>query len=53
MLEVLQNEKLRERLIRNGMAYVARNNWEANKADYLHLVDSLCSASRNGSAKSA
>lgn len=53
MLEVLRDEKLRERLIRNGMEYVARNNWEANKADYLHLVDSLCSDSRNGSAKTA
>ena len=37
MLEVLRDEKLRERLIRNGMEYVARNNWEANKAELFNI----------------
>jgi glycosyltransferase involved in cell wall biosynthesis len=41
MLEVLQDDKLRARLTRNAAEYVGRNNWEANKGDYIRLVDSL------------
>jgi len=41
ILEVLTNESLRERLVRNALDYVARNNWGSRKQDYLDLVDRL------------
>jgi glycosyltransferase involved in cell wall biosynthesis len=41
MLAVLQDRGLREQLIRNGYAFVARNHWGVKKQEYLRLVDSL------------
>ncbi|MGO8927563.1 MAG: glycosyltransferase [Limisphaerales bacterium] len=41
MLEVLQDQKLRRRLVERGSEYAARNCWESRKPDYLHLVDGL------------
>ncbi len=48
IVEVLQNDDLRQRLITNASAYAARNSWEVRKQDYLQLVDSLCPAGING-----
>lgn len=42
ILEVLQNDRLREQLVANASAYAARNSWEVRSQDYLKLVDSLC-----------
>ena len=47
IIEVLQNDDLRSRMIANASAYAARNSWEVRKKDYLQLVDSLCPASDN------
>ena len=41
IIEVLRDESLRQRLIRNAFAYVARNNWGRKKQEYLDLVDGL------------
>ena len=48
IVEVLQNNELRQRLIANASTYAARNSWEVRKTDYLKLVDSLCPAGGNG-----
>jgi glycosyltransferase involved in cell wall biosynthesis len=48
MLDVLRNEESRRCMVARASEYAARNNWEARKGDYLKLVDSLCSAGRNG-----
>ena len=47
IIEVLQNDALRQRLVANASAYAARNSWEVRKTDYLKLVDSLCHDSVN------
>jgi glycosyltransferase involved in cell wall biosynthesis len=41
MHSVLTNRALRCDMIANALEYVANNNWELRKADYLRLVDSL------------
>jgi glycosyltransferase involved in cell wall biosynthesis len=41
VLEVLRDEKLRRRLVANGLVHAARNSWDSLKPDYLRLVDSL------------
>ena len=41
IIEVLTDESLRQRLVRNASEYVARNHWGSRKQDYLDLVDSL------------
>jgi glycosyltransferase involved in cell wall biosynthesis len=41
MLDVIENRELRETLVRNGLDYAARNNWDCARHDYLTLVDSL------------
>jgi glycosyltransferase involved in cell wall biosynthesis len=46
MLEILSNAELRKALVGRASDYAARNSWEVRKADYLQLVDSLCSVSR-------
>ena len=46
MLEVLRNRELRQCMVTRAFEYVARNSWQVRKADYLELVDSLCSAGR-------
>jgi glycosyltransferase involved in cell wall biosynthesis len=43
MFEVLSNEQLRREMAGRASEYAARNNWQYRKADYLKLVDSLCS----------
>jgi glycosyltransferase involved in cell wall biosynthesis len=48
IVEVLQNDNLRQRMIVNASEYAARNSWEVRKKDYLKLVDSLCSAGIKG-----
>ena len=47
IIEVLQNDGLRQRMIANASDYAARNSWEVRKTDYLKLVDSLCPANAN------
>ena len=41
MIEVLTDESLRQRLVRNAFAYVASNHWGRKKQEYLDLVDRL------------
>jgi len=41
MLQVMQDKALREALVTNGYQYVDRHSWNARRADYLQLVDSL------------
>jgi glycosyltransferase involved in cell wall biosynthesis len=41
MLELIHRKDLRDSLSAGGAQYVARNNWENRKQDYLNLVDSL------------
>lgn len=41
ILQVFRDSSLREKLIKNGLEYAARNGWESRKADYLGLVDSM------------
>ena len=48
IVEVLQNDSLRQRMIASASEYAARNSWEVRKKDYLGLVDSLCPANVNG-----
>jgi glycosyltransferase involved in cell wall biosynthesis len=48
IVEVLQNDELRRRMIANAAKYAAQNSWEIRKIDYLKLVDSLCPADLNG-----
>lgn len=47
IVEVLQNDELRRRMIANASEYAAKNSWEVRKKDYLKLVDSLCQAGGN------
>ncbi len=47
MLEVLSDRQRREALTARASEYAVQNSWEVRKADYLQLVDSLCSVSRN------
>jgi glycosyltransferase involved in cell wall biosynthesis len=44
MCDVLCDDKLRNRLVRNASEYVAKNSWDNRKAEYLRLVDGLCRA---------
>jgi glycosyltransferase involved in cell wall biosynthesis len=48
MVEVLSNASVREGMIARASEYSVRNSWEVRKADYLQLVDSLCSGGRSG-----
>jgi glycosyltransferase involved in cell wall biosynthesis len=41
MLDMMNHRALRENLVRNANAYVARNNWNVKKHEYTRLVDSL------------
>ena len=43
MLEVLCNDESRREMVARAFDYAVRNCWEPRKADYLKLVDSLCS----------
>jgi glycosyltransferase involved in cell wall biosynthesis len=42
MYEVLSNDELRRSLVARASEYVARHSWANRQADYLQLVDSLC-----------
>ena len=41
MLCLIQRPELREQLTRNALEFVAQNNWDVMKVEYLDLVDSL------------
>jgi glycosyltransferase involved in cell wall biosynthesis len=41
LIDVLTDETIRERLVRNSMTYVAQNHWGTRKQDYFDLVDTL------------
>jgi glycosyltransferase involved in cell wall biosynthesis len=41
MIEVLQDDKLRQRMVASGLEYAAQNSWNVRETDYLNLVDSL------------
>jgi glycosyltransferase involved in cell wall biosynthesis len=45
MLCLMIDAGSRERLARNAREFVAMNNWDVKKHEYLHLVDSLCPSS--------
>jgi glycosyltransferase involved in cell wall biosynthesis len=45
ILEVLENQDLRHRLVHQSHQYVERHGWAGRKDDYLGLVDSLCESS--------
>ncbi len=47
MLEILSDRQKREAMTERASEYAVQNSWEVRKADYLQLVDSLCSVSRN------
>ena len=50
IIEVLTDENLRQQLVRNASAYVARNHWGCKKQEYLDLVDRLMHA-KNASGR--
>src|SRR5208283_5144353 len=43
MLELMNHRDRREQLVRNAGEYVAGNNWDVKKHEYLSLVDSVLS----------
>jgi glycosyltransferase involved in cell wall biosynthesis len=43
MLDLMRNPELRRTLVHNASEYVARNNWNLKKPEYLNLVDTLIS----------
>ncbi len=45
MFEVLSNGGLRQEMVARAGEYVARNNWDVHKSDYLQLVDALVARS--------
>jgi glycosyltransferase involved in cell wall biosynthesis len=51
MLEMIRDGNLRESMARRGLEYAARNSWATRKADYLNLVDGLCSPAGVEAAK--
>jgi glycosyltransferase involved in cell wall biosynthesis len=53
MLDLMNNRDHCERLTRNAHAYVAKNNWDTKKHEYLRLVDSLFSPGKIPSASLA
>jgi glycosyltransferase involved in cell wall biosynthesis len=48
LLQLRNDADLRERLVKNATAFVAKNNWARAKVEYLCLVDRLV---RNGEAR--
>jgi len=43
MLELARHPEIRRNLVRNAAEYVARNNWNVKRHEYLDLVDALLS----------
>lgn len=41
IVEVLQNDELRRRMIANALEYADQNSWQRRQGDYLKLVDDL------------
>ena len=41
IVEVLQNDELRRRMIANALEYAEQNSWQRRQGDYLELVDAL------------
>jgi glycosyltransferase involved in cell wall biosynthesis len=41
MLDVINNQELRQSLVARGYEYVERNSWDRKKKEYLDLIDSL------------
>ena len=41
IVEVLQNDELRRRMVANALEYASQNNWQRRQAAYLGLVDAL------------
>lgn len=41
MLQVIENDELRQRLVAEGYEYVTNHSWDTKKQDYLNLVDGL------------
>jgi len=41
IVEVLQNDELRRRMVANALEYASQNNWQRRQATYLELVDAL------------
>ena len=52
LLEMLQDEPLRRRMIANAVEYAAANSWNVRKNDYLELVDGLIDKTEIGKAES-
>ena len=46
ILELARDPELRARFAAAGRAYVARNNWDIHKKEYLDLVDNLIAGTR-------
>ncbi len=44
LIELLRNEPLRRRQIKNALAYAAANSWTSHKHEYLRLVDGMSSS---------
>lgn len=42
MLVMVQNEKLRNRMAKNGLEFAIKNSWGKRQSDYLELVNELC-----------
>ena len=53
MLEMIRNRDLRESMARRASEYAVRNSWDTRKADYLNLVDCLCSPAAGGNGQLA
>jgi glycosyltransferase involved in cell wall biosynthesis len=53
MKEVLENQSIRERLVKNGLRYVEENCWGNRKKDYLRLIDDLVCGMKRASGAEA
>jgi glycosyltransferase involved in cell wall biosynthesis len=52
MKEVLEDESIRQRLVKSGLRYAAQNSWRNRKDDYLRLIDRLiCERDRNSAVR--
>jgi glycosyltransferase involved in cell wall biosynthesis len=42
MLTMIRDKSLRDRLSKNGLEFIKKNNWGDKKEEYLKLVNGLC-----------
>ena len=42
MLQVIEDDGLRHKMIEEGYRYVSTHSWDTRKQDYLNLMDNLC-----------